>query len=114
MCILFDGKETRTEADEYVEITNVGDGAQDLFNWRLLDATQVSSPIFEFPTYILQPGEIIRVYTNEDHPEWGGFSFQRKVAIWSNDNPNTAALYDHASQLVSSKSYDHTQPPGCP
>ena len=103
----------RTEADEYVEITNVGNGPQELSGWRLIDATE-GTPLFVFPSYALQPGGVIRVYTNQVNTEWGGFSFGHGSGIWNNDIPNTAALYDDTGQPVSSKSYDPLQKPGCP
>ena len=74
VCILSDGVVDRTEADEYVEITNVGDGSQVLMGWKPIDATQGISQ-FVFQSYVLQSGGVIRVYTNQVNAEWGGFSF---------------------------------------
>ncbi len=62
-------------------------------------------PSFTFPSYILEPGESIRVYTNEIHPEWGGFSFGYGSAVWNNSSPDTAVLYDAQGVEVSRKSY---------
>ena len=107
-CIFYDGLVPRSEADEYVEIANLGDSAQDLGGWKLVDIS-TGTPEFQFPTYVLEPGSAIRVYTNEVHAEWGGFSFGRGTAVWNNSDPDTAALFDSAGELVSSKSY----PPGC-
>ena len=58
---------------------------------------------------MLEPGGVARVYTNEVHPEWGGFSFQSGNAVWNNSAPDTAGLFDAAGALVSTRSY----PPGC-
>ncbi|MCH8109921.1 MAG: lamin tail domain-containing protein [Chloroflexi bacterium] len=107
-CVFFDGVVERVESDEYVEIVNLGGTAQDLLGWRLADIAD-GSPEFEFPSWMLEPGEAIRVYTNEAHPEWGGFSFGRGKAIWSNDDPDEAGLFNQTGELVSRKSY----PPGC-
>ena len=109
MCIFFDGLVYRTESDEYVEIANLGDAAQDLAGWKLMDMQ--GSPAFQFPTWVLEPGGAVRVYTNEVHPEWGGFSFEYGRAVWKNDvnQPDTAELYNQAGDLVSTRSY----PPGC-
>ena len=106
--IFFDGVVPNSESDEYVEIVNLGDAAQDLSGWMLKDNNE-GTPVFEFPSWILKPGDVVRVYTNEIHPEWGGFSFGRGTAVWNNCEPDTAALYDQAGELVSLKSY----PPGC-
>ncbi|GAI39221.1 unnamed protein product, partial [marine sediment metagenome] len=91
--IFYDGLVPRVESDEYVEITNLGDQPQDLAGWVLMDISE-GYPSFIFPSYTLLPGESIRVYTNEYHPEWGGFSFEYSRAIWNNTEPDIAVLYD--------------------
>ena len=108
MCIFFDGVVFRAESDEYVEIANFGDAEQDLAGWRLADRDNPAQT-FVFPAWIIEPGNVVRVYTDEVHPEWGGFSFGRGTAIWNNGDPDTAELDDQYGDLVSSKSY----PPGC-
>jgi len=102
--IFYDGIVPRTESDEYVEITNLGSAPVDLKGWMLKDISD-GSPSFTFPSYILQAGKSIRVYTNEIHPEYGGFSFGRGSAIWNNSSPDTAALFNAQGQEVSRKSY---------
>ena len=96
------------ESDEYVEIVNLGDGPQDLDGWRLTDIDE-GTPTFVFPPWVLGPGQAVRVYTNEVHPEWGGFSFARGTSVWNNSYPDRAGLFNQAGELVSTKSY----PPGC-
>ena len=107
-CIFFDGLVKTTESDEFVEIVNLGDAVQDLAGWTLVD-TDDGSPSFMFPSWTLEPGDVIRVYTDEVHPQWGGFTFGRGSAIWSNSQPDTAGLFDQQGELMSAKSY----PPGC-
>ncbi len=102
--ILYDGQVPRVESDEYVEITNLGTEPIDLAGWVLKDVSS-GYPSFTFPSYLLQPGENIRVYTNEIHPEYGGFSFGCDKAIWNNSDPDTAVLYNIHGQEVSRKSY---------
>lgn len=102
--IFYDGVVHRVESDEYVEITNLRDQPQDLAGWVLKDISE-GYPSFTFPSYILAPGESVRVYTNEYHPEWGGFSFEYSRAIWNNREPDWAALYDGQGKEVSRKSY---------
>ena len=102
--IFYDGKVPRAESDEYVEITNLGDQPQDLADWMLKDISE-GYPSFIFPSYILAPGKSIRVYTDEYHPEWGGFSFEYGRAIWNNSEPDVAVLYDKQGKEVSRKSY---------
>lgn len=102
--IFYDGVVYRTESDEYVEITNLGDTSQDLKGWVLKDISE-GYPSFTFPSYVLAAGVKIRVYTNEIHSEWGGFSFGYSKAIWNNTDPDWAALYNAQGQEVSRKSY---------
>jgi len=102
--ILYDGLVPYAESDEYVEITNLGDTPEDLGGWILKDISE-GYPSFTFPSCVLAPGESIRVYTNEIHAEYGGFSFGFKKAIWNNSEPDTAALYNAHGQEVSRKSY---------
>jgi hypothetical protein len=110
ICIFFDGQVKTTEADEYVEIINLGNAPQDLEGWKLADISD-GSPEFTFTSWLLGPNEVVRVYTNEIHPEWGGFSFGRRSPIWNNDlrDPDIAELYNQNGNPVSRKSY----PPGC-
>jgi len=107
-CVFFDGLAVGSESDEYVQILNQGDAAVNLVGWRLQDVSD-GSPEFIFPSYDLPPLASVRVYTDEVHPESGGFSFRRKSAVWSNSSPDTAGLFDPNGVSVSTKSY----PPGC-
>ena len=108
-CIFYDGVVPRSEADEYVQIVNNGTTAVELRGWKLADMGN-RGPEFTFESsYTLGAGKRIRVYTNQVHPEWGGFSFGRRSAIWANNQSDIAGLYDSAGNLVSTMSY----PPGC-
>ncbi len=107
-CIFYDGTVNRYEPDEYVEITNLGDADQDLADWKHQDISD-TTPVFEFPSHQLAPGDVVKVYTNEVHSQWGGFSFGRGSAVWSNNDPDRAGLIDAVGNQVSSRSY----PPGC-
>jgi endonuclease YncB( thermonuclease family) len=102
--IFYDGLVPNVESDEYVEITNLGDQPRDLAGCVLIDIDE-GYPSFTFPSYILAPGESIRVYTNEYHPEWGGFSFEYSQAIWNNTEPDVAVLYDNQGNILSQMSY---------
>ena len=102
--IFYDGLVPRVESDEYVEITNIGTAAVDLNGWVLKDISE-GYPSFTFPSYVLAPGQSIRVYTNEIHPEYGGFSFGSGKAVWNNSSPDTAALFNAQDIEVSRRSY---------
>ncbi len=102
--IFYDGSVFGAESDEYVEITNLGDQPQELAGCVLKDISD-GYPSFTFPSYVLPPGESVRVYTNEYHPEWGGFSFEYSRAIWNNSQPDIAVLHNSQGEEVSRKSY---------
>ena len=102
--IFYDGQVYRVESDEYVEITNLGNAPQDLDGWRLVDISG-GYPFFTFPHYILEPSTKTRFYTNETHPEWGGFSFRFGKAVWNSSAPDVAALHDANGNIVSLRSY---------
>ena len=78
--IFYDGS-GQFEPDEYVEIQNKDTFSIQLVNWTLRDQ---ASHIFTFPSFVIQPNQICRVYTNQDHPESCGFNFHSGVAIWNN------------------------------
>jgi hypothetical protein len=49
------------------------------------------------------------VYTNQIHPEWGGYSLGRGTTIWNNCDPDIAVLTNPDGVVVSTKTY----PPWC-
>ena len=98
----------RVEPDEYVVIKNLSEDDQDMGGWVLKNISK-PSPSFKFPSfppYILAPGGIIRVYTDEYHPETGGLTFYYGHGdIWSNNQSDIAVLYDAHGKEISRKSY---------
>lgn len=100
--IFYDGQKGRKEPDEYAEIKNTGSVPVNLAGWRL-NADDPGQD-FVFPDFELQPGQSCRVYTNEHHPEWGGFSFGRGSAIWANKG-ECGHLYDPSGREVSTYCY---------
>lgn len=107
-CIFFDGRIYRTEADEYVQLLNMGDTPVDLEGWRVVNATD-GAPSFTFPSHTVMPGDRVRVYNNQDHLIWGDFSFHGSFQVWRNRRPDVAALFNPQGQEVSTRTY----PPGC-
>jgi endonuclease YncB( thermonuclease family) len=99
-----DGVVNAKEPDEYVEISNQGTVAQDLTNWHLdSERGAASGQVFHFPPrFVMRPGQVCRVYTDEMHPEWCGLSFgYRWSGVWSNNEPDAAVLVDEAGAVVS-------------
>jgi hypothetical protein len=100
--IFFNGVKGSREPDEYVEISNNGSEPVDITDWELQDVN--GNREYKWENYTLQPAEKIRVYTNEIHPETGGFSFESDNAIWRNGG-DIAELYDVDKQLVARYTY---------
>lgn len=100
--INYDGKEARTESDEFVEIANAGCHWLDLSSWKL-SAGKHQEFIFPHDTHI-QPFSAIRVYTNLIDPSTGGYSFNSRRAVWNN-NGDIGQLWNTDGTLVSEYSY---------
>ena len=98
--IFYDGASGQ-EPDEYVEIKNDDAKPIQLQNWTLSDA---AGHVFTFPSFVFQPEQVCRVYTNEVHPEWCGFSYGSGAAIWNNSG-DTATLRDGNGTLVDMYTY---------
>jgi len=90
-----------SEPDEYVEIRNTGGSPVQLAGWTLSDA---ANHVFTFPLFVMAPGQTCRVYTNEVHPEYCGFSYGSGTAIWNNSG-DTATLRDNQGKVVDTYSY---------
>lgn len=100
--INFDGEEKGSEGDEFIEITNTGSHWLDISGWKVESQKQQS---FQFPANSsVAPYQAIRVYTNQVHPETGGYSFASKTAIWNNKG-DVGVLLDHRGTKVSELSY---------
>ncbi|MFI0238042.1 choice-of-anchor K domain-containing protein [Streptomyces sp. NPDC016845] len=80
------------QPDEYAEIFNKGTEAAGLGGWKL--RARNSGKEFTFPAGTkLAPGTRVRVYTNEQHQETGGFSFASTAPVWD-DRTDVALLTD--------------------
>ena len=95
--IFYDGQQGSNEPDEYVEIENTGSQAVDLTNWYLKDQ---GTHRFVFPPLSMEPGQVCRVYTSQDHPEDCSLSFEESSsAIWNNGG-DCAFLFTQDGSLV--------------
>lgn len=102
------GQVKRTQADEYVEVMNRGTVAADISGWVL--GADDAGQDFRFPPgTVLQPGQRIRIYTNQVHPQWGGFSYGSGRPIW-NDKGELAKLRDTDGNTVSQFGYGDKAP----
>lgn len=100
--IFYDGVVNRVESDEYAEIANNGTAPIEIGGWRLNAGDPGQD--FVFPGFTLGPGQVCRVYTNEDHPDSCGFSFGSGKAIWNNGG-DCGYLYNTGGELVSEFCY---------
>lgn len=101
--VRYKGDVKYTQADEYVEIINRGTAPGDISGF-VLGADDRGQDFTFPPGTVLQPGQRIRVYTNQVHPEWGGFSYGSGKPIW-NDKGDNAALRDTSGNLISGYGY---------
>lgn len=94
--------------DEYVELINNGSGAANLSGWYV--HADVCDVRFIFPEgTILQPGKLIRVYTNRVDIATGGFSFKIDHAIWSVTG-DIGTLFDKDGNLISGYAFGSKKP----
>ncbi len=98
--ILSDGTVPGVEGDEFVQITNQGSTAVNLQEWRLNAGDPGQD--FYFPNFLLNPGLSCRIYTNENHPEYCGFSFGRGQEIWKNSGDCGYLYDDEGAQMAKS------------
>ncbi|WP_067477072.1 lamin tail domain-containing protein [Actinomadura hibisca] len=102
------GEVKTTQADEFIEIVNRGTVAANISGWVVGADDRGQDFVFP-PGTVLQPGQKIRIYTNEVHPEWGGFSYGSKRPIW-NDKGDLAKLRDTGGNVVSEFGYGDRAP----
>ena len=100
--IHFDGEVPSLESDEFAQITNQGLIAVNLQGWRLNAGDPEQD--FYFPNFLLDPGLSCRIYTDENHPEYCGFSFDIRQEIWNNGG-DCGYLYDDEGAQVSKYFY---------
>ncbi len=106
--VRYKGDVKYTQADEFIEIINRGTAPGDISGFVL--GADDRGQNFTFPPgTVLQPGQRIRVYTNEIHPEWGGFSYGSGKPIW-NDKGDRAVLKDTGGDTVSTYGYGTAAP----
>jgi endonuclease/exonuclease/phosphatase family metal-dependent hydrolase len=100
--ILYDGEVPDVESDEYIELVNQGSAQVNLGGWRINAGDEGQD--FWLPDYQLMPGGLVRVYTNETHPEFGGLSFSSGKPVWLNKR-DCGYLFDANGAMVSDYCY---------
>ncbi|WP_230968427.1 lamin tail domain-containing protein [Nostoc sp. WHI] len=103
--VVYKNKVKKTQSDEYVEITNQKNTPVDVSGWQIASGIG-RNKAFTFPQgTILAPTQSVRVYTNEVHPESGGFSCGSGICLWK-DSGDEVRLLDAQGNLVSGLAYD--------
>jgi len=93
------GHASKGQADEYVEVLNGGAEPADISGWTV--RSDASGHSFTFPDgSTIQSGHRIRVYTNEAHSAYGGYSYRIERPVWNNDG-DIAFLEDADGNMVS-------------
>jgi len=91
---------TVNKRDEYVDIQNSGDAAQDLAGWVLIsEEGNQQCPLLG----VLQPGVTLRIWALASDRDQGGFNCGFDGNIWNNDDPDAAVLVDATGREVSRK-----------
>ena len=89
---------------EYVKISSWTNHPVDLEGCKLVvckytffgTILAIEQPVFlsiTFPSHTLKPGDSVRVYTNEYHPEFGGYNFEHTSPLWHEDSMYGAIIY---------------------
>ncbi len=99
--IFYDGVVSSKEPDEYLEFANNDRCPIQLEGWQARDA---NNTVYTFPDFRIAPGQVCRLYTNQNHPEWCGFNWQRGSPVWSNAG-ECGTLWDDRGNLVSEYCY---------
>ncbi len=84
-------------SEEWVEIVNLGESAQNMTGWILQDEANYT---YEFPMdFVLEPEASVTVYTSEGNDTVTDLYMNRRSAIWNNDG-DTATLLDEMGIVV--------------
>jgi len=87
--------------NEWVRLTNRGEGLVLLSGWTLSDRT--GSDPYVFPAYILMPGSSVTVYSGKGTMNDTSLFMGREDPLWSNTN-DQATLKDGNGNIIDQKS----------
>jgi len=89
----------RGKPDDALPISFVNSGLCESIQGIRSSPRHEANQLFAFLSYVMEPGDRRGVYTNEDHPEWCGFSYGSGSAIWSNSRCLQSALEKKAGRF---------------
>ncbi|MEA2045517.1 MAG: lamin tail domain-containing protein [Euryarchaeota archaeon] len=81
--------------EEWVEIINVGEPAQELTNWTLQDETNHT---YTFPVFVLARGGVVTVHTETGNNTDTDLYWNR-ATVWNNDG-DVATLADDMGNVI--------------
>lgn len=84
--------------EEFVDIKNTGDAPQNLAGWVLISEKGGQACGLGG---VLEPGQTLRIWAMAEDAGMGGYNCGFGTNIWNNSEPDPAALYDAAGNLVS-------------
>ncbi|QMV15459.1 lamin tail domain-containing protein [Vibrio spartinae] len=94
----YDGKESKTEGDEYVALDNLSEHRVDLSGWQLISVP--NTHIFTFPSgAILEPSGTALVYTNRPPKADNEYSVNSQTALWNNTGGRCSLLDNNGSEI---------------
>lgn len=82
--------------EEWVEIINVGEPAQELTNWTLQDETNHT---YTFPVFVLAPGGVVTVHTETGNNTDTDLYWNMASPVWNNDG-DVATLADETGNVI--------------
>ncbi|MHC1631235.1 MAG: lamin tail domain-containing protein [Methanotrichaceae archaeon] len=83
--------------EEWIEITNLGESAQDFTGWTLHDE---QNHIYTFPDgFILDPINIVKVHTRIGNDTATDLYWNKNQAVWNNGG-DVATLLDRAGNVI--------------
>ncbi|MHC1594133.1 MAG: lamin tail domain-containing protein [Methanotrichaceae archaeon] len=82
--------------DEWVEISNVGEPAQDLTNWTLQDE---QNHTYTFPVFALAPESVVKVHTETGNNTDTDLYWNMASSVWNNDG-DVATLADETGNVI--------------
>jgi hypothetical protein len=81
------------QTDEYVEVTNLGGGSQDMTGWTLRSPDR--DRIFNFPAgFVLAGGQSCRVYTGAPQENSCGNASFNSTDVWPDDGGRVVLFFD--------------------
>jgi hypothetical protein len=86
---------------EYVRIENSGGLAANMTNWTLAD---IAGHVYTFPTFTLNPGAYVRVWTKSGTDTASDLYWGRGAAVWNNTG-DCAYLRDSGGSLIDGYCY---------